>query len=227
MPDDSPLATPAPHAAPLRCVENLRVDEELLRAGRPIARVAVLVDRALSIGVGVPESAMYLTRARERGWPIVRRGSGGEAVLHAGGDLAWSLVLPRTDPRVGHDYSRAYARLGRAVVRFLAEAGIRSRWAPAPHLSESYCLLGPRGSALYVDDRVLGGAAQHVTARALLHHGILPRTLDVRALEEIFGVPRKGGLERLTSLQELGLTDSPRRLGARLAEQLTNEVASG
>ncbi len=209
----------------IACAENARADEALLRRGVRAGRVAVLADRALSVGIGVRPDATYLARARAQGWAVVRRSSGGTAVAHAPGDLTWTIVLSRTDARVGNDYARKYDRLGRAVVRFLADLGVTARWAPAPGLSDAYCLLGPRGSALWVDDRVLGGAAQHVSGTALLHHGVLPRSVDPAALGRVFHLPRLGGLDRLTSLRELGIADPPDDLAGALAAELDRELA--
>jgi len=203
------------------CAGNLRADEALLRAGSGAVRVAVLSDLALSVGVEVPTSVEYVARARELGLPVVRRSSGGTALLHAPGDLAWALVLPRSDPRVGRDFARGYGRLGIGAVRFLQERGVPSSWAPSPGLSSSYCLLGSRGSVLTVAGRILGGAAQHLTQEALLHHGIIPHTLDRRLLASVFHLSTGEGLGRLTCLEDLGLRESPAGLASRLAHALS------
>ena len=94
----------------------------------------MLSDRAISVGVEVRRDVDYLARARDEGWTVVRRSTGGAAVVHAPGDIAWTLVLPRTDPRVGNDYARRYDRLGRAVVRFLEREGVDARWGEALRL---------------------------------------------------------------------------------------------
>ena len=206
----------------LGCAENLRRDEAMLRGGGPGARVAVLADRAISIGVTVLDSSAVVRRARAAGWSILRRGSGGTAVLHAPGDLAWSIVLPRSDPRVGRDYARHYDRLGAAVRRCLAEEGVATEWGPPPDRSAEYCLLGPRGSVLRADGRVLGGAAQHVSGTALLHHGILLRRVEVGPLRQIFDLGNRE-LNELTGLDALGVSASSLALGGRLARCLRED----
>ncbi len=209
---------------PVTCAANARADLNLLRAGVSAARVGVLTNRAISIGVGVDRAAPFLRRAEGAGWPVVRRSSGGTAVLHRPGDLTWTLVLPRRDPRVGRDYARGYERLGRAASRFLGDLGFPTEWGPSPGLSDEYCLLGHRGSVLRVGGRVLGGAAQHLSAGALLHHGVLPATLDPRALESLFGLSPTTGRTLLTSLRDLGIAETPDRLAERLAEALHREL---
>ncbi|HXY47198.1 MAG TPA: hypothetical protein VEK13_04810 [Thermoplasmata archaeon] len=205
------------------CANDVQADEDLLREGFPAIRVATLGDRALSVGAAVPMSAEYLDRARTEGCTIVRRASGGTAVLHAPGDLAWTLVIPRTDPRFGNDYVRRYDRFGGGVARYLRSEGISAHWVDPPGLPTDYCLLGSRGSVLEARGKILGGAAQHLTARALLHHGAIARTLDRRTLERLFGLPVRPGLDRLTSLEELGLREPSEVLAERLAQALVEE----
>ncbi len=228
MPDgtSAPRASEPPSSHGASAEENVRADDALLRRGQPAARVAVLSDRSLSVGAGVRPDVSYVLRARSEGRAIVRRGSGGTAVVHAPGDLAWSVVLPRSDPRVGRDFVRAYERLGAGVVRFLEEERLPARWTPAPGLSEGLCLLSGRGRVLSVHGRVVGGAAQHLAGPALLHHGILTRSLDRAALARWFDLPGPV-LERLTSLEELGLVEPSEALAARLERALSRAVGTG
>ncbi len=209
----------------LTAEENARADAALVRSGGSGGRVASLTDRSVSVGVGVRGPAPYLLRARRVGLAVVRRTSGGTAVVHGPGDLAWSVVVPRRDPRAGPDFVRAYGRLGAGVVRFLARRGIVASWEPSPGLSAEYCLLGPRGHALAVGDRILGGAAQHATATSLLHHGIVPLEVDRPLIAGIFGWDSPGPADRLIGMRELGIADPSETLGRDLAAALEVELA--
>lgn len=208
----------------LSAEQNVVADERLLRAGVAAVRVSVLSDRSVSVGVGVPTTSPALERARADGRTVVRRRSGGTAVLHAPGDVAWSLVLPRDDPRVGRAFARSYGRLGEGVVRFLHACGVTARWSAPLAVVPEYCLLGPRGEVLTVSGRVLGGAAQHLAGRALLHHGILPRTVDRAALGQLFGLSVPGTADLLTSLEELGVEGPEESLGRSLARTLAEAL---
>lgn len=190
----------------------------------PAVRTAVLTDAAVSYGVGERPSAHYLVAATEAHLPVVQRTTGGSGLLHAPGDLAWSVILPRTDPRVGTDYVHAYGRLGAGVVAFLAERKVVARWTDPPGTSPDYCILSARGSVLAVGDRVLGGAAQHLSAEALLHHGILPTGLNRPMLARLFRLSDRQ-LRSLTSLRELGVTDPPEQLAWKLAASLADSLA--
>jgi lipoate-protein ligase A len=216
--DDAPFAIGVEPARGFREFKDRQ--EGILRVGRPAVEVGVLSDLSVSYGVAEPEGAPYLAHARADGVPTVRRSSGGTGVVHEPGDLVWAIVLPRSDPRVGRDFVRAYDRFGGGVVSLLAEHGRESRWVPAPGLSEAYCPLSARGWVLEVDGHILSAAAQHLTGSALLHHGTLPRSLDRSRLARWFDLPITGVLDRLTSLSDLGVRDDADTLPHELARHL-------
>jgi lipoate-protein ligase A len=203
----------------------IRADEEFLREGQPVIRVAVLSSAALSVGISQHENTRCIVRARELGLPVVRRSTGGLGLWHAPGDVVWSLVLPRTDPRVGRDFSKAYRRLGTGPVRVLHEHGVTAEWLSPLGLTTEYCLLSGRGAVLSVDGRALGGAAQHLTRQALLHHGVLPFRLDPPRLRELFDLSPELVERSLTCLEQVAAGVSPEEWARRLQAILAAEVA--
>jgi len=202
---DAPTPGPTVVLDGVEVGEEFRADERLVRTGALAIRVVRLRGRAVSIGAGMRLDVPSLDRVRGAGLPIVRRSSGGTAVLHEDGDLAWSVVLPRAHPLVGRDFVRAYARIGAGVVRWLAESGMSADWVPAPGVARDFCVLSARGEVLRAGGRILGGAAQHLTAGALLHQGMVARTVDREAITALFDVARSDADRRLTSLTELGV----------------------
>ena len=203
--------------------ESLRADEHALRSARASARASVLSERAVSYGVGVRGTPAYLARARELGVPVVRRTTGGTGLLHLPGDIVWSIVLPRTDPRVGRDFVRAYDRLGQGVVRVLAELGVESRWSDPPGLADDYCPLSGRGAVLWARSRIVGAAAQHLSRDALLHQGSLSLTIDRPLVARLFDIADPTIPERLGGLTELRPPlPSPEPLARRLAAALSD-----
>jgi lipoate-protein ligase A len=216
----APIEVRVAHDVPTE--QALAADEALLDAGRPLGRVSVISDLAVSVGVGVAADRPYLGRLRAHRVPVLRRASGGSAVLHGPGDLTWSIALPRTDPRVGRDFVHAYGRFGAPVVRALAAEGLAARWGPALGLADEYCLLSGRGSVLIVGDRVVGGAAQHATGTGFLHHGVLARHVDPVRLGELFQLDR-AATERLLGWSER----RPELSSDALAATLGRELAAG
>jgi len=206
--------------------ESVRQDEALLAAGRPAVRVAVVLDRAITLGVAQPTTDPAALRARSEGLAVVSRSTGGAGLLHLPGDLAWTLVLPRDHPAAGHDFVSGYERLGAGVVAFLAESGIRAEWSEPFGLSESYCLLGSRGRVLTAGGKAIGGAAQHATRDALLHQGVLNRSVDRDLLARVFDLPATTVEQKVSGFAELGVGRSPVDLAERLLYRLTASVTA-
>jgi lipoate-protein ligase A len=202
----------------------LAVQEDLLRVGKPAVHVTVLEWTVLSYGVGVPPGAGYLLRAQEQGVSTARRSSGGTGILHLAGDLVWGVVLPRSDPRVGPDYVRAYSRFGAGLLPCLASRGHEAAWVPAPGLSTEYCPLSDRGQVLVVDGKVVGAAAQHVTSRGLLHHGALSIRIDREMVGRLFSFADPSIPAHLSGLWEQGLRVDPERLASEIAHALVNAL---
>jgi lipoate-protein ligase A len=204
--------------------ENEASDVRDLALGLPKVRVARISSPALSLGVGQSLSTGTARRARALGLPVFRRSTGGTGVLLGDGDVVWSVVLPRNDPRVVRDFVHAYAWFGRGVVRTLASFGVEATWGPALSLSEEFCFLGSRGCALTNQGRALGGAAQHATRTAILHHGILPLTIDRQRLEAVFGLAPAYSEPKLTTLLEVVPAVNPMSFVARLGDMIGDSL---
>ncbi len=209
------------HATPAEVIEH---DRRLLGEGRAAVAVTVLAGEALTLGVSQPEGSPSAVRARELGVSVLRRSTGGTAVLSAAGDLAWSLVLPRSDHRVGRTYVRDYARFGRALCDELAARGTPAAWRPAPGLVEELCVLSSRGHVLRAADRIVGGAAQHLTRDALLHHGFLARGVDRERAARIFAAPLELLARELGGWTDLGIVASPDEMARSLLARLRADL---
>ncbi len=221
--DRGPAASRVAEAvAPSRVAVDAELDvhEALLRTGAPAVRVAVIASPAVSFGVGVPPDAGYLVRAHDAGVATVRRSTGGSGILHLEGDLLWAVVLPRADLRVGRDFARAYGRLGEGLVRALAAEKLASRWTAAPGLAEEYCPLSSRGEVLEIDGRIVGGAAQHASAQALLHHGTLSMSIDRAAVDRLFDLEAPSPSHRLGEAGLLRDAPGAEAMAIRLAKTL-------
>jgi lipoate-protein ligase A len=183
--------------------EQIARDEALLARGAPAAYVALLADRCVSLGVGQRDADDVVARAREEGLPVLRRSTGGTTVLCERGDLAWSIVLPDGDPRIGPGFVRAYPRLGAAVEAVLRRLDPTATWGEPPSLADRVCFLSGRGSVLAGRVGIVGGAAQHRTRRGLLHHGLLAVTVDRDRWLRLVPELRRGDVTRLGALSDL------------------------
>ncbi len=82
---------------------------------------------ALVLGSSQPESHLDLEACRSAGVEVVRRRSGGGAVLLEPGDVLWlDVLIGRDDALWSDDVSRSFSWLGELWARALGAAGVRS-----------------------------------------------------------------------------------------------------
>ncbi len=200
------------------CAEWIADDARFVREGRPGAWAGCLKDAAVSIGIAHRPPTEWFRRCAAEGLPVLRRETGGSALLHLPGDLAWSLVFARRPGALPPRFAESYAPLGAPVVEALARSGTTAAWTAPLCLSDQFCLFGRRGMVLSTGDRALGGAAQHLTRDALLHHGVVGASLDRPRLSRLFDVEPRLIAERLTALDELAGAPPAERVGRAFLE---------
>ncbi len=168
---------------------NMAVDEALMesvRAGAaPALRVYGWAPPCLSFGRNQPAAGRYdRDRLRELGVDVVRRATGGRAVLHDE-ELTYSIVLP--DRALGSP-RRAYERVNRVLATALSDLGASvtiqgadGRAAPVP--STVPCFAEPVPGEILVAGRKLVGSAQVRKRGVLLQHGSIPLRPSALAAE--------------------------------------------
>ena len=155
----------------------MAVDETLLESalndGVCTARVYEWDQATLSLGY-FQKPAEALADARWRDLPVVRRLSGGGAIVHHH-ELTYSLAVPPDHPDAS-DPSAIYSAVHEAIVTRLAAAGVSLaiRGTLLPERNSAF-LCFARGDAM---DVVLGpnkvlGSAQRRRRGAILQHGSL------------------------------------------------------
>jgi len=112
-----------------------------------------------------------------RGLPVVRRPTGGGAILHAE-EWTYSALVPLDHPRLGGSLAAATGAIVEVIARALAEAfGIAvdptAAEDPAAGPASGACFARRRGYELAVGGRKLMGSAQRRGRRVLLQQGSL------------------------------------------------------
>ncbi|WP_322799872.1 lipoate--protein ligase family protein [Thermoflexus sp.] len=140
----------------------------------------------LSLGRRQPVDEVDLTRCRMDGVEVVRRPTGGRAILHAG-ELTYSLVFPETDPRAAGGVLETFRRFAEAFVQALRDLGI-SGVALAPRLDPAargdgfVCFETPTDYEVTIGGRKIMGSAQWRHRGVVLQHGSLPLEGDPGAI---------------------------------------------
>ena len=148
---------------------------------------------AVSLGRHQPLADIDQAAVAAQGYAIVRRTTGGRAILHID-ELTYSVAAAATEPRVAGGVMDAYLRLSNALVAGLQKIGVAADKAGAdvragPDVSAA-CFEVPSAYEITVQGRKLMGSAQSRRAKYVLQHGSLPlvgditRLIDVLVLEE-------------------------------------------
>ncbi len=156
---------------------NMAADEALLATAvlenRTILRLFQWEPWSLSLGKHQPLSEVDLKECNKRRIMVVRRLTGGRAVLHAR-ELTYSFVVPTTNVKSGNHHQLALT-IGRALCHGLQSLGADVEWVPkgrtvAGKHSELCFATVARGEILWQGRKVVG-SAQRVMDNAILQHG--------------------------------------------------------
>lgn len=184
----------------------------------------VEVDRpTLVLGSTQADSVVDRERAAAAGVDVVRRRTGGGAVLLRPGETVWvDVLLPAGDVLAEPDVGRAFAWAGRAWARALADVGVEGasvhegRPRPATPWSGLVCFagLGP-GEVTVGGAKVVGISQRRARAGSLFQCGALVAwapgaLLDVLALADD---ERRAGLAALDGVAA-GTGVAPAKLAA-------------
>lgn len=198
---------------------NMGVDEALLasaiRGGPPTLRFYTWDGAWLSLGYGQRAGAARRAACARAGVGVVRRSTGGRAVLH-GGDLTYALAAPA--PLLPADLRACYGLVAEALLAGLRALGAeveRTPGAPGRSGREAFdCFAGPAPDELCAAGRKLVGSAQRRARGGILQHGsirVRPDTAEARAAAGL--APGAA-----TSLGELGIPDSVETVRDHLVE---------
>lgn len=200
---------------------NMAVDEALLASaaagGPPTLRLYGWGGSWLSLGYSQRLEAGRAEACAAAGVGVVRRSTGGAAVLH-GADLTYAVAAPEGLLPAGREAS--YARIAEGLSRALCALGLEvaaPEPRPGPRVGLGFdCFAEPAGHELCAGGRKLVGSAQRRANGAVLQHGSLrlrPDPPGARAAAGLSG-------DVATSLEELGCQASPDAVRSCLAEGL-------
>lgn len=207
---------------------NMALDEAIMEAvGQgmvpPTLRFYGWQPPCLSLGRFQPVDTVNLEACRARGYDLVRRPTGGRAILHDTPDkeLTYSLAIPQNAPCVAGDVLTSYRAISTALVRGLERLGVAAQLTPAyghPLRPETAaCFDQPADYEITVGGRKLVGSAQARSGGAILQHGTVLLDVDLDALVAVLHPPvgvtpaafREHLAGRLTSLRQARNADQP------------------
>jgi lipoyl(octanoyl) transferase len=204
------LITPPAHGA-----WNMAVDEAILEhIGRgeslPTLRLYAWEPACLSLGQAQPYADVDENRLNEHGWEVVRRPTGGRAILHTD-ELTYSVIAPPDEPVMAGSVMESYNRLAVALLAAVGSLGLpvemKEGSSPNHETQNPVCFEVPSAYEITVLGKKLIGSAQARRKEGVLQHGSLPLI---------------GNLARITEV--LTFADEPDRLNA--AQRLLERAAT-
>lgn len=168
-------------SGPLDGITNMATDEALARFGystNPIFRVYRWQPFTISIGYNQRFEEIELKKCQEHGINVVRRPTGGRAILHAH-EVTYSVILPKESPWYIKSTLEVYNQLSSALVLGLQELGVpvvlermASNDRALKHYKNRYaCFSTSAKYEIHFQGKKLVGSAQRRFEKALLQHG--------------------------------------------------------
>lgn len=203
---------------------NMAIDQAIAEAcaageSLPTLRFYRWLPPAVSLGRHQSTEDVDLARIETLGYELVRRPTGGRAILHTD-ELTYSVAGSQNEPRLEGGVMDAYLRLSNALVAGLNHLHVDAVDKAAAHVRagknvSAACFEVPSAYEITAGGRKLLGSAQSRRAGYVLQHGTLPLVGDITRLVDILTLPddKANGLRQELALragtlaQALGVAD--------------------
>lgn len=180
---------------------NMAVDEAILETTRrgevaPTLRLYAWDPPCLSLGYAQPVADADFPHLQKLGWDIVRRPTGGRAILHTD-ELTYSVIGPQSHPSLTGGVLETYQRLSKALLEALHQLDIPAEARPQPpspmdsDAKGPVCFEVPSNYEITVKGKKLIGSAQARRRKGILQHGSLPLYGDLTRITQVMFFPNQ------------------------------------
>ncbi|WP_219914583.1 lipoate--protein ligase family protein [Thalassobacillus sp. CUG 92003] len=184
---------------------NMAMDEALLNwhsQGKipPVLRFYGWKPGGVSVGYFQKvHGKIDLEGVERHGYQLVRRQTGGRAVLHDQ-ELTYSIIVSEEHPSMPQSVKEAYLVLSQGLLEGFKELGIEAEFAIPDGKMETtgsaVCFEEPSWYELIVAGKKAAGSAQMRKKGVILQHGSIPIELDIDTLFDLFVYPSDRVKER-------------------------------
>src|SRR5688572_29267467 len=181
------------HTPPSTGAWNMAVDEAILEhiyrgEAKPTLRLYAWSQPCLSLGHAQPFKDVDVERLKSHGWDVVRRATGGRAILHTD-ELTYSVTGNSEDEILSGGVMESYNRLSKALLHAVQSLSLPVQVKEEKHTTASQnlnpvCFEVPSSYEITVDGKKLIGSAQARKKEGVLQHGSLPLTGDLARICE-------------------------------------------
>jgi lipoate-protein ligase A len=171
---------------------NMAIDEAILEetaaGGRLLTlRLYAWEPPTLSLGYAQPVADCDLEALVRLGWGLVRRPTGGRAILHTD-ELTYSVIAPEDNPLVRGGVLESYRRLSLGLLAGLRILGVEAA-ADSGRVSRTgsnpVCFEVPSHYEISAGGKKLVGSAQSRRLGCVLQHGALPLRGDLTRILQV------------------------------------------
>lgn len=202
---------------------NMAVDEAIMSAvaagdAPPTLRFYDWSPACLSLGYAQKMTDVDVERLRAYGWDIVRRPTGGRAILHLD-ELTYSVALPAEHPVAGNGIIESYRQLSSALLAGLGFLGAQlqaNRREDRSAINVPVCFEVPSHYEVTAAGRKLVGSAQVRRKNGVLQHGSLPLRGDIARICDTLVYPDDDAREAAKALVRTRATTLEEALGGRV-----------
>ena len=220
--ENSPVSYPKSqwriiYSEPLPGALNMAVDSAILGAVQrgevpPTLRLYRWNPPCISLGYIQPISDINFPRLNSRKWDVVRRPTGGRAILHTD-ELTYAVIGLKSDPRLKDGVLKSYQRLSIALCESLNLLGLPiqvHRRKDASAEDQPVCFENPSWFEITVNGKKIIGSAQARKKEGILQHGTLPLGGDLTRITEVLKYPTSAQREQAakTLLQKATTVES-------------------
>jgi lipoate-protein ligase A len=177
---------------------NMAVDEAILESAStktqpPTLRLYDWYPYTLSLGHAQPISDVNIEALKGHQWTLVRRPTGGRAILHAD-ELTYSVSAPIDDPTISGNVLESYQKISNALLWALQVIGITADSKPKnpvdSHLThDPVCFQYPSDYEITYQGKKLIGSAQARKKNGVLQHGAIPLFGDITRIIDVLNFP--------------------------------------
>ncbi len=189
---------------------NMAVDEAILEAvssnkAIPTLRLYSWQPACLSLGFSQSIQDVDLQRLKDRGWGLVRRLTGGRAILHTD-ELTYAIIAPIGEPLVAGSLLESYNRIARGLLKVLEKIDLTVDInAHIPGLNSNaagpVCFEIPSAYEITFQGKKLIGSAQARRKQGVLQHGSIPLFGDLGRITQV--LVYSGEKERQLAIERL------------------------
>lgn len=210
---------------PARGSWNMAVDDALIESAQkpdyiPTLRLYSWDPACLSLGHAQPIHEVDQERLDSYGWDLVRRPTGGRAILHTD-ELTYSITASTDHPLLKGGILESYQRISQAFLSFLQQYSLSPVSNGDTNLTnkqpDPVCFEVPSNYEITVSGKKIIGSAQARRKNAVLQHGAIPLFGKITRITEVLYYPDEGSRVNAAHRVELRATTIEAESGTSLS----------